>query len=64
MGSADEIFITGPAPEYPRAGSAGRRLEACDDCPRLVDLRREVREQFPAYHAAPVRAWGRGPRGC
>ena len=58
MGSADKILITGPAPEYSGAGSAGWRLDRCGDCPRLVDLRRAVREQFPAYHAAPVRAWG------
>ena len=31
----------------------------CAACPRLVELRREVREAHPDYHAAPVKAWGR-----
>lgn len=33
-------------------------LEHCTRCPRLVALRREIRETRPDYHAAPVAAWG------
>ncbi|MFV2091149.1 MAG: uracil-DNA glycosylase [Pseudomonadales bacterium] len=35
------------------------RLAECVDCPRLVALRKEVRRQYPEYHAGPVPAWGR-----
>ena len=38
------------------AGQA--KLSRCEACPRLVALRREVRESHPGYHAAPVAAWG------
>ncbi len=31
----------------------------CAACPRLANLRRQVREAHPDYHAAPVLAWGR-----
>jgi uracil-DNA glycosylase family 4 len=31
---------------------------SCHRCPRLVALRRQVRSDFPAYHAAPVPAFG------
>lgn len=30
----------------------------CRYCPRLVDLRHRVRRDYPAYHAAPVPAFG------
>lgn len=30
----------------------------CARCPRLVALRERVRDEFPAYHAAPVRSFG------
>ena len=38
--------------------SSSSPLECCRRCPRLVALRREVREARPDYHAAPVAAWG------
>lgn len=34
------------------------KLSQCEACPRLVALRREVRQTHPDYHAAPVVAWG------
>ncbi len=35
-------------------------LAACRACPRLVAHHSDVRSRFPAYHAAPVGAWGSG----
>ncbi len=40
------------------AASRSSLLESCERCPRLVALRREIRESRPDYHAAPVAAWG------
>jgi uracil-DNA glycosylase family 4 len=42
---------TSPVPETAPAVDCGR-------CPRLVALRRDLREEFPAWHNAPVPSFG------
>ena len=34
------------------------QLSTCRRCPRLVGHLRQVAEQYPSYHAAPVGSWG------